>query len=118
MRINAAMDFPNASRAFRELNPHLSGGRRVAKLEQGTGGKPLEARKAKEKNTQRYFIRVESVRKRLCDPDNLCCKYHIDALRYARIIPDDCPEIIDFKPMQRKCEKGETEKTIIEITTL
>ena len=65
--------------------------------------------------TGRVSIRVNSVRSRLIDPDNLCPKYFIDALRYAGIIADDTAEKVEYTISQRKKAKLEEEHTTIEI---
>ena len=64
----------------------------------------------------RIFIRIESVRKRLLDEDNLVSKYHTDLCRYSGLIPSDAPGICKIETSQRKAEKGEEERTEITIT--
>ena len=64
----------------------------------------------------RIFIRIESVRKRLLDEDNLVSKYHTDLCRYSGLIPSDAPGICKIETTQRKAEKGEEERTEITIT--
>lgn len=66
----------------------------------------------------RCAIRVHSVRSRLIDPDNLCAKYFVDALRYAGIIADDTAQEIEYTITQRKARKTEEEHTTIEIIPL
>ena len=70
---------------------------------------------AQETSPERVHLRVVSVRKRLCDPDNLVAKWAIDCLRYCHIIRDDTAEAITLETMQRKTAKGEAEHTILEI---
>lgn len=65
---------------------------------------------------KRILVRIESVRKRLIDEDNLSCKGLVDALRYASIIPGDEPEKVSIKVSQRKVKVGEQEHTRITIT--
>ena len=64
----------------------------------------------------RILIRIESVRKRLLDEDNLVSKYHTDLCRYAGLIPSDAPGVCKIETSQRKAEKGEEERTEITIT--
>ena len=76
---------------------------------------PTEDKKAA---ASKFHVRFISVRKRLCDPDNLCCKFLLDALRYHGFIPGDEPDKIELEVTQRKCVKGEAEKTVIEVSQL
>ncbi len=64
-------------------------------------------------NPGRCHISIVSYRRRLLDPDNLCPKYAIDALRYAKIIPDDTEKDITYTITQKKVEKKNQEKTLI-----
>ena len=64
----------------------------------------------------RILIRIESVRKRLLDEDNLVSKYHTDLCRYSGLIPSDAPGVCKIETTQRKAEKGEEERTEITIT--
>jgi hypothetical protein len=63
----------------------------------------------------RILIRIESVRKRLLDEDNLVSKYHTDLCRYSGLIPSDAPGVCKIETSQRKAEKGEEERTEITI---
>ena len=64
----------------------------------------------------RILVRIESVRKRLLDEDNLVSKYHTDLCRYSGLIPSDAPGVCKIETTQRKAEKGEAERTEITIT--
>ena len=64
----------------------------------------------------RILIRIESVRKRLLDEDNLVSKYHTDLCRYSGLLPSDAPGVCKIETSQRKAEKGEEERTEITIT--
>lgn len=76
---------------------------------------PLAAPEGEEKNTGRILVRIIGRRVRLLDPDNCICKYHLDCLRYAGIIPNDREEDIELHVKQEKvCTKAE-ECTIIEV---
>jgi len=46
---------------------------------------PLAAEEAQGGDIQRSVVSITSYRNRLLDPDNLCVKYHIDAIRLAKI---------------------------------
>lgn len=85
-------------------------------MEHHPRARPLATGKTEAQDSGRVHIRFVSVRKRLLDPDNLSCKWTLDALRYAGIIQGDEPDKITLETTQRKAEKGEEEKTIIEIT--
>ena len=65
----------------------------------------------------RYRVEVISHRKRLIDTDNLCPKFHIDALRYAGLIPDDSPEHIELVVRQVRSKENKTEIVIEPITS-
>lgn len=69
----------------------------------------------KASDAARFLVRVESVRKRLLDTDNLCAKHFIDCCRFAGILPDDSPDKTEIQISQRKAVKGESERTIIEV---
>ena len=64
----------------------------------------------------RILVRIESIRKRLLDEDNLVSKYHTDLCRYSGLIPSDAPGVCKIETTQRKAEKGEEERTEITIT--
>lgn len=65
----------------------------------------------------RFTLRITSFRARLIDPDNLCAKYVIDSLRYAKLLPDDTAQHVkEVIVRQEKCDKKE-ERTEIEITS-
>ena len=66
-------------------------------------------------DVQRSVVRITSRRIRLLDSDNLCPKYHIDALRYAGIIEDDTTAHIEVICRQEKVKTRKEEKTIIEV---
>lgn len=68
-------------------------------------------------HTGRMFVSVESVRSKLLDTDNLYggAKFFIDFLRYCGAIREDTEEQIELRVTQRKAQKGEKDKTIIEV---
>ena len=62
----------------------------------------------------RVDIRVHHVRKRLADPDNLCIKAVIDALRHTGILQEDTQEFV--RSVSHSQEKGKIERTTVTIT--
>ena len=56
---------------------------------------------------------MHSIRKRLTDADGVSAKAAIDGLVLAGILPDDSPKYV--KEVTYSQEKGDPEKTIIEI---
>lgn len=108
--------FPHASEAFIRANSNLDHPRPFAVMERVARHEPLEKDQGQEATTGRLHIRFVSVRKRLCDPDNLSPKWLLDCLRFSKIIPGDEPEKITLEVTQRKTRKGEQEHTIITIT--
>lgn len=114
--------FPNASEAFIIANVskplaklNAKGVRAAAKLERSSVSKPLEKNQNEETSSGRIHCRFTSVRKRLCDPDNVAVKWLLDCLRYCGAIPGDEPEKITLEIRQRKTAKDETEHTMIEL---
>lgn len=106
--------FPKATESFIRANVSDDYCRKAAKLESNPSDAPLEKKEVQRPDCERFLVRVESVRKRLLDEDNLCPKYVVDLCRYAGIIPCDSPEKVSIETRQRRCKKGEQEK--IEIT--
>jgi hypothetical protein len=81
-----------------------------------TGHGPLAAGETQTRHPSRYIVSVTSYRVRLLDEDNLCPKYHVDALRYAGLLPSDAPDKAHIITGQIKVSRKEDEKTVIEIT--
>jgi hypothetical protein len=109
--------FPKASEAFIRANLDKSEAQ-SAVVEPIVRDEPLATPKGKAGDTGRVSVRVVSVRNRLIDPDNLCPKYFIDCLRYAKLLRDDTAAEIELTTSQRKPEKGEAEQTLIFIDKL
>ena len=113
--------FPNASKSIIAANaadygqPHSDGNRKAAELEPSAQPRALAACAIEKGDTKRIFVRIESVRRRLLDEDNLCEKYHVDCCRYAGLLPADSPDKVSIQATQRKAEKGEAEHIKIEI---
>lgn len=80
-----------------------------------TRSRTLAASQTEKGHPIRYVVRIESVRKRLLDEDNLCPKYHIDSLRYSGVLPSDAPGRCKIEISQRKPAKDEAEATILTI---
>ena len=77
---------------------------------------PLGETPREEENPGRIAVRIRSLRQRLLDPDNLCPKYFIDSIRYAKLIPDDSPSEIILEIQQAKVSLRSDERTEIEIS--
>lgn len=106
--------FPRASESFYQANSDSLP--RRSKLEPAVCHESLAKNKGKSQNPGRIAISITSYRRRLLDPDNLCPKYFIDALRYSKLIPDDTEKDIIHTISQKKVETKAQEKTLIEIT--
>jgi hypothetical protein len=107
--------FPNASRATIAANADHTGPN--PELERAAGDGPLATGQGQKEDSGRVHIRIVSVRKCLCDPDNLSPKWLLDSLRYCRVIRDDTPAAITLETTQRKAAKGEAEHTLVQIFT-
>lgn len=66
-------------------------------------------------DSAKLLIRVKSFRRRLLDEDNLVEKWHVDALRYAGIVPSDAPDKAKIEVSQEKVKTKEEECTVITI---
>jgi len=84
-------------------------------VERGEQDEPLEADQAKEGDSGKYLVRVTSHRVHLLDEDNLCEKYHIDALRYSGILPSDAPDRTRIITTQKKVAQKSDQFTEITI---
>jgi len=73
---------------------------------------------AKDSSIRRCIVEIVSFRKRLLDIDNLCPKFHVDALRYLGLIPGDSPDLIDLRVRQEKVKRDFDVRTQITITPL
>lgn len=79
----------------------------------------LEGEKGDDKGGRTiHRVRIISMRVRVCDPDNLVGgqKHLIDALRLARVIPEDDPESITLQVCQKKVKSYKDEETWVEIS--
>jgi len=108
-RLRLAMHRAPALRPAHANNHHANHPRPVAQPKRPAGNEPLEADQAQEGDSPRILLRYVSVRKRLCDEDNLVSKFHTDLLRYAKLIPEDSPGVCKIETAQRKVRKGEEE---------
>jgi len=107
--------YPNASESFIRANLSPDNSRATPKLESNSRHEPLAEEKAEGRNRQRVLVRVTSIRSRLLDEDNLCEKYHVDLLRYAGVISGDSAAEVKIETGQRKVQKGEVERIVIEV---
>ncbi len=107
--------FPNATESFIKANlgPESAGPDTV--MERPVGNDSLAKDKSQEGAARPVHIRFTSVRKRLCDPDNLSVKWLLDCLRYCGAIAGDEPEKITLEVGQKKAAKGQQEHTLIEL---
>lgn len=92
-----------------------SDSRSYSKLECAVGDASLVKDETKEGDSGKYTVRVTSFRRRLLDADNLAEKYHIDALRYAGILPSDAPDRCEIITSQVRVKSKEEELTEISI---
>jgi hypothetical protein len=110
-------DFPNASKSFLKLNPHLfethhdSRSSRHPEPEPPVRHEPVATTAGEASHPNRLSVRIVCFRQRLCDTDNCAPKYFIDCLRYAEIIPDDTPESIELVVRQEKVRLKSDERT-------
>jgi hypothetical protein len=84
-------------------------------VERDSRDAPLGKKKVQGRVGERVLVCITSVRKRLIDEDNLAEKYHVDLCRYAGIISGDEASKTKIETTQRKAQKGEEEKVIIEV---
>lgn len=63
----------------------------------------------------RKRVAITSYRCRLCDPDNLVVKWHVDALRYAGLLQDDSYQHIELTVRQEQVHHEIDERTEIEL---
>jgi hypothetical protein len=105
--------FPNVSKACLAANAEGAGA--DSELEPNPRDAALPEGEAQARPAGLIHVRIVSVRKRLCDPDNLSPKWLLDCLRYCGAICDDTPEEITLETTQRKAAKGEEEHTLIQL---
>lgn len=108
---------PDLARRNPELNPTRGVGT-IAEPECPVRDGTLRPTPTQKENPSLYKVSVISFRKRLIDPDNLIAKYHIDAIRYEGLIPDDSAKHIVLEVRQEKVFESNAERTEIEITRL
>ena len=89
-----------------------------AKPKQALLDVPVEPSRGKAAYSGRVTIRIESFRKRLIDPDNLCPKYLVDGLRYANIISGDSAAEVEIVTTQTRVSSKAEERTAITITPI
>lgn len=111
--------FPNASEQFLRDNAsnapapdHRVSG---AVVERRLANESVASDEAQTRDSGKYVVRVTSHRVRLLDEDNLCEKFHIDALRYAGCLPVDSPDRCRIITTQAKVRRKTEERTEIVI---
>lgn len=85
-------------------------------VERGQPNAPLAAAQTEASDPRKCVVRVVSFRRRLLDEDNICEKYHIDALRYLGVLASDAPGHTQIITSQTKVKTKGEERTVIEIT--
>lgn len=119
--------YPRASESFIQLNAdggttavshspdqdHSAG--EPAVVERPAGDPIEKADEPKEGYSTRYKVVVHNYRRRLLDEDNLCPKFHIDALRYSGLLPTDAPGSCKISVGQSKVATRDEERVEIQI---
>lgn len=104
----------HAAQIIEQLHPRRSSPAPL--LEPSLGDESLAEGQTQTPDSAVCEIRVVSFRARLCDEDNLCEKFHIDALRYLKAIPDDSPDKCHIITTQKKVSTRKEERTEITVT--
>jgi hypothetical protein len=110
-KLNLTTIFPNGSSTFYYLNRELPS----AESQSLVRNVSLATGPGKKTHPGRCTLRYTSYRRRLLDPENCCTKYFTDALRYLGWLRDDTLEDIKLEVQQKKVERKNQEKTLIEI---
>lgn len=112
--------FPHASAQFIRTNASDRAPRPASTPEpkRRAGDGPLGAPQAQASHSGKYVVRVTSFRVRLLDTDNLVPKWHVDALRYAGVLPSDAPDRCEIETKQKKVSAKAEERTEILIEKL
>ena len=108
----------NPSAAFIKRNPHLYETNRPSpspKPEPTLCHDALGTAPGENKDARSVTVVITSYRHKTLDPDNLVggCKYYIDGLRYAGLIPGDSPDQISLIVKQVKDKEERTEIEIL-----
>lgn len=109
------------SPSVRKLNPglfHTGGASPASQPQPAAGPRPLAASTPEKIDSRKRFVRFTSYRVRLLDEDNLCPKYHCDALRYSGILLGDDPSKAKIETRQEKVAHKHQERTEITIKIL
>lgn len=101
--------------ALAARNDHLTGKTSGSKLEHRHAPPPVQTSSVGKANPSRRVVCIASRRLRLLDTDNLCVKFHLDALRYLRVIENDSPDHVILEVRQEKVKNKAEECTLIEI---
>lgn len=106
------------SPSVRKLNAGLfpaGGPAPAAKLEPRQPNELEKPAPPKVRDSRKRFVRVVAYLCKLQDEDNLCEKYHVDALRYAGILPSDAPGQCRIVTTQEKVRSKAEERTEISV---
>jgi hypothetical protein len=68
------------------------------------------------RGARKCLVRFTCYRIRRQDPDNGVYKWHIDALRYAGLIPNDTEDDIEIAASQKRVRTRKQERVEIELT--
>lgn len=117
-RKDGATDIRSARKERGRTNILVDATGQAPKLERNLGDATLVKAHPQKPVSQRFLVRIKSVRKRLLDEDNLCCKYVVDLCRYSGILPSDAPGTTKIEVCQEKADKGAPEEIKIEIYRL
>lgn len=118
-RANIDAIFAGCNETTRRLNPAIFSPGHCASapvVERDLPDALAQTAQAKARDSRKYFVRVVSYRRKLLDEDNLAEKFHVDALRYAGILPSDAPGRCRIITTQEKVATKEEERTEITVT--
>lgn len=108
--------FPNATESTIRRNVDAAGQPSPAQPQHDSLQRLAGPATPETRHPAQCLVRVESRRVRLQDPDNAVVKWHIDALRYAGVIPDDTSAHIQLSISQTKVATKAEEGTLIHLS--
>lgn len=121
LRVEVAPELPKARKRRQNASnepPSLvlaHGSAPGSKPEHDIQARTLAAAQAEAGHPAFYVVRVTSYRTRLLDTDNLIPKWHVDALRYAGVLPSDAPDRCQIVTTQKKVATRLEERTEIRL---
>lgn len=98
------------------LNPNSQ--RPVAKLEHCDAIAQVPATSVSQTHAGKSRVCITNYTCRPLDCDNVCAKFHVDALRYLNLIPDDSPAHIVLEMRQEKVAHRAQEQVVIEVSPI